>query len=202
MRVNDRLFRQIKGGIYHSTSVSGYRAIRSSGHILPNSGQFPFSHGQSPHSCCYKIVAISLLDLRQPARPLVGQEAWRNWTTFLTNHEPITVLLDLAPDSLSEPLHDFDSLQKRFPFGTMVAEAEKCYPGPISFAAVRRCILVCAKWHTIFRIIPGNEISDIDFSRTEAQFDRKWERVRPKSNGPVLGLAIFDELSDAITEVS
>jgi hypothetical protein len=199
MRVNDRLYRQIKGGIYHSTSMSGYRGIRASDAILPNTGQFPISYGQSSHSCCYKLAAISLLDLRNPSRPLVGKEAWRNWTTFLSNHKPITVLLGLDPVCLSETLHDYDSLQKLFPYKTMVAEAEACYPARIPFDAIRRLILVCAERHTFFRIVPGNLISDKEFARTAVQFEAKLKKVRRK--GPRPYGAILD-LSDAITEIA
>lgn len=158
--------------------MTGYRGIRSSGAILPNTGSFPFSFGQSMHSCCHKLGAISLLDLRNPTRPLVGRNAWpSNWTTFLDNHKPITILLDIDPAFLSEPLHDYDSLQERFPQAKMVAEAEKCYPSPIPIGAVRRCILVCGKWRTFFRIVAGNEITDTAFSRADASFEARLQRI-------------------------
>ena len=111
MRKNDRLYNKIKGGLYHSTSVPGYRMILESKAILPNTGSFPFSHDQSQYSPCYQIGAISLLDLRDPKYPLVGRGAWTNWTRFLTHHKPITVLLQIDPSCLSEPLHDYESLQ-------------------------------------------------------------------------------------------
>jgi hypothetical protein len=191
MRINDRLYSQIKGGVYHSTNISGYRGIRALDAILPNTGMFPFSHGQSPHSCCHKLGAIALLDLRNPspARPLVGKEAWHNWTRFLSNHDPITILLDIDPDRLSEPLQDYDSLQERFPMSTMVAEAEKCYAAQIPFDAIRRCVLVCAKWRTFFRVVAGNQISDADFLRAENGFEAKLRKIGwkdPFSLGDVL----------------
>ena len=177
MRANDRLYNQIKGGLYHSTSISGYRGIRSSGTILPNNGSFPFSHGQSPNSCCYHLGAIALLDLRSPTRPLVGKDAWLNWTTFLDNHKPITVLLDIDPSYLTGPLHDYDSLQERYPYRTMVAEAEKCYTHPIPIDAIRRTVLVCAKWRRFFGVISGHVITDTEFSRTETSFEAKLKKI-------------------------
>jgi hypothetical protein len=95
--------------------------------------------------------AIALLDLRNAARPLVARNAWSNWTTFLDNHKPITILLDIDPAYLTERLYDYDSMQQRFPYATMVAEAEKWYPGPICIEAVRRCVLICANWRLDFR---------------------------------------------------
>ncbi len=177
MRANDRLYTQIKGGIYHSTSVTGYRGIRSSGAIQPNTGLFPSSHFKSQYSCCRKLGAISLLDLQNPTRPLVGRKRWSNWTTFLDNHRPITVLLDIDPAYLSEQLHDFDSLREHDPDCTMVAEAEKCYSRPIPINAVRRCILVCAKSYSFFQIISGHTISDTDFAQTEANFEAKLRKI-------------------------
>ena len=190
MRVNDRLYNQIKGGIYHSTSISGYRGICTSGAILPNTGSLPFSHGRSPTSCCYKLGAISLLDLRSPSptRPLVGKDAWVNWTTFLDNHQPITVLLEITPSYLSAPLHDFDSLQERYPYSAMVAEAEKCYPCAIPIEAIHRSILVCAKKHTFFRIISGHEITDTDFYRAETSFEAKLQKIGWEDPNPWSGL--------------
>jgi len=180
IRSNDRLFNQLKGGIYHSTSISGYCGIRATGAILPNRGLFPFSHSQTGHSCCYELGAISLLDLRIPSkRPLVGRGVWANWITFLSNHEPITILLDIDPSRLSEPLQDYDSLQDRLPDHTMVAEAEVCYAGSIPFDSVRRCFLVCARRHTLFRIIPGNNVSDIQISSTEALFQKTLGPLSP-----------------------
>jgi hypothetical protein len=160
--------------------MSGYRGIRTTRAILPNTGLFPFSHGQSPHSCCHKVGAIALLDLRNPTRPLVGKEAWTNWTMFLNNHKPITVLLDIDPAYLSQPLYDFDLLQERYPYSPMVAEAEKCYPHPIPIDAIRRSILVCAKWYTFFKIISGREITDTDFSRAERSFESKLQKTGRK----------------------
>ena len=176
--MNDRLYNRIKGGIYHSTSILGYRGIRSSRAILPNSGGLPFSHGQSRNSCCHKLGAVSLLDLGGSAsRPLVGHEAWSRWTLFLSNHKPITILLEIDRTCLTAPLYDYDSLKEHFPMATMVAEAEKCYAGPIPIHAVSRCVLVCAKLRTVFRIVPGNEVSDADLLRIETSFDRKLQKI-------------------------
>ena len=138
---------------------------------------FPFSHGKSVTSCCHKLGAIALLDLRNAARPLVARNAWSNWTTFLDNHKPITILLDIDPAYLTERLYDYDSMQQRFPYATMVAEAEKCYPGPICIEAVRRCVLICANWRSLFRIISGHEITDADFSEARRSFDAKLKKI-------------------------
>jgi hypothetical protein len=59
----------------------------------------------------------------------------------------------------------------------MVAEAEVCYSQPISIHAIRRSILVCAKWRTFFRIISSHQIADSDFSRAEASFEVKLKKL-------------------------
>ncbi len=103
---------------------------------------------------------------------------------FLNNHKPITTLLDIDPDYLSERLYDYDSLQQRFPYATIVAEAEKSYPRPIPIDAVRRCILICAKRRSFFRIISRHEITDADFSGAEASFEAKLRKIGWKEPFP------------------
>jgi len=182
MRKNDRLYKSIKGGLFHSTSIGGYKGIRERRQILWNDGSFPFSHGQTKCSSCWKLKAISLLDLRNPKveMPLVGKDACTNWKTFLTNHDPVTVLLEIDPSSLSDPLLDFDALQDS-PEGrlTMVAEAEVCYRLPIPIEAVRRCVLVCSKVKGpfIFHVVPGTEISEIQFEEVQDRFEARLRKT-------------------------
>lgn len=173
MRKNHRLFNVIKGGIYHSTSITSYKRILTSGAITPNRGQFPFSHPQSKNSRCYLHGGISLLDIRDPKQALTGKTIWTNWTAFLDNHDPITLLLDIDPKALTKTLYDFDALSEKYPFQTMVAEAEKCYCEPIPTTAIQRCILVNAKDKRFFRIIKGNNVSDGDFQKAKHLFESK-----------------------------
>jgi hypothetical protein len=182
MRKNDRLYRSIKGGLFHSTSIIGYKGIRERRQILWNDGSFPFSHRQTKCSSCWKLKAISLLDLRNPKveMPLVGQEAWLNWKIFLTNHDPITVLLEIDPSFLSEPLLDYHALQD-VPEGrlTMVAEAEVCYRLPIPLEAICRCVLVCSKVKRpfIFHAVPGADITDNQFGEVQNRFETKLRKI-------------------------
>jgi hypothetical protein len=44
--------------------------------------------------------------------------------------------------------------------------------------------LVCAKWHTLFRIVPGQELTDSIFSRAEASFEAKLRKIGWKDPYP------------------
>jgi hypothetical protein len=176
VRLNDRLYNRIKGGLYHSTSITGYKGIRATAEIRPNLNTLPFSHGQSPHSHCYKLGAISLLDLRNPKRPLVGKDGYTNWATFLSNHKPLTVLLEIKPELLTLPLDDYDSLNARSSDQIMVPEAEACYPGPISIQAISRVLLICGMLRSNFWIIPGYDVSEDQIRRAEESCRSKWNK--------------------------
>lgn len=141
LEANDLLCRQVRGCVLHSTSLTGYRGIRSEGQIFPNTGKFPNSHTQSPISLCRKKGAISLLDLRKTTGYPVNDE-YIQWTDLLYNHEPVTILLDIEPSFLIERMPSHDERSKGLEACTYVDEVEWCYPEPISLNAVKRCLLV------------------------------------------------------------
>jgi hypothetical protein len=194
MRLNDRLYRRIRGGVYHSTSISGWRGIRERGEILPNDGSLPFSHGQSRVSCCRHLGGISLLDLRNPPWPLVGHDSLTNWTCFLRNHHPITLLLQIDPDALlARLLFDRERLTQlnlRMPF---VPEAEVCYLRAIPMTAIQRAYLICAHKHTLFEVVSVAELIEDRIARVELRFKHQLESLRqpPVERHGVLSLAIL-----------
>lgn len=185
MRKNDCLFNKIKGGIYHSTSIEGYKGIRNSGFIFPNDGRFKFSHGQTPHSCCHKLKAISLLDLKNPLGPLFPKQGPSNWTGFLNNHKPVTILLEIEEAKLIErPKNYTDLMDVHRRKEIFVAEAEVCYPHSIPITAIKRCVLVCAANRKFFRILLGDLLSDEFIEQTKEIFQKKLEKAGWKDPFP------------------
>jgi hypothetical protein len=39
----------LQGRLFHRTHVVGFKGIQETGHIIPNKGQFPYTHVQSPY---------------------------------------------------------------------------------------------------------------------------------------------------------
>ncbi len=172
MRRNDRLYQVLRGGLYHSTSLAGWRGIRERGEIIPNDGSLPFSHGQSKASCCYHLGGISLLDLRNPRMALTGPDGLSQWTTFLGNHRPMTILLEIDPALLSEHfLVSADRIRSLAHQGLIfVPETEACYRLPIPVASIPRAHLVCAARHTNFKTFILSRLTDSCLERWQLAF--------------------------------
>jgi hypothetical protein len=196
MRLNDRLYRRIRGGVYHSTSIAGWRGIRERGEIQPNDGSWPFSHSQSRTSGCRHLDGISLLDLRNPPWPLVGHDGFTNWTRFLRNHHPITLLLRIDPGALSiSRLFGRERVKSLIDFGMpFVPEAEVCYLGAIPVTAIQRTYLICAQKHTLFRVLSVSELTEDRLASVELAFKYQQDKLRPppgQTRQGVLSLAIL-----------
>jgi hypothetical protein len=195
MRLNDRLYRRIRGGVYHSTSIAGWRGVRERGEIQPNDGSLLLSHSQSRVSCCRHLGGISLLDLRNPPWPLVGHGGFRNWTLFLRNHHPITVLLQIDPGALSAPLLFGRERVTRLDLGMpFVPEAEVCYLRSIPVTAIQCVYLICAQKHTLFEVLSVSELTEDRLARVERAFKYQLEKLRPppaQRRHGVLSLAIL-----------
>jgi hypothetical protein len=60
------LFKAMRTGVYHCTSVAAFRKIRLTGSLKPNNGELPDTwgnHNSKENPCrCRELNAISLLD--------------------------------------------------------------------------------------------------------------------------------------------
>ena len=139
----DDLLRVLRRGVYHLTSVQGYRGIRRSGEIQPNEGSFPYTYPQSATSYARLQGYVSLFDFETPTisqclltRPL--------WDGFFIKHKPATLLISLDRKKLAPKLIPNDvALQvPQHERGTWLRHVEVWYPGPIPFGWVVTCILV------------------------------------------------------------
>ncbi len=158
MKENGRLFRLIKGGLLHITSLEGYAGIARTGLIRPNEGRFPCTY--SARGVCHLIHAVALLDLGLGKQPLFGPGALGLWMGLLTAHKPVTVLLDLDRSRFppGTRLLNFDDLGQYMepPYrAQMLPDTEVCHPGPIPVKAIKRCILVDYWDGEDFELFPG-----------------------------------------------
>lgn len=140
-----KLFQVIKGGLFHITSLEGYRGIARDGAIKPNEGKFPSTY--SARGVCHLINAVALLDLGLGKQPLFGPDALGLWMGLLTVHKPVMFILDLDRSRFPSgtQLLTFDDLGHYMepPYrAQMLPDTEVCHPGPIPVRTIKRCIVV------------------------------------------------------------
>jgi hypothetical protein len=126
----------------------------------------------------------------------VGYGGFMNWTLFLRNHHPITLLLQIDPGALSVPhLFGRERVKSLIDVGMpFVPEAEVCYLRAIPVTAIQRIYLICAQKHTLFVVHSVSELTEDRFARVELAFKYQLEKLRSppeqKRQG-VLSLAIL-----------
>lgn len=99
----DRILFVLRCGLYHLTSVQGYRGIQRSGSIQPNDGRFPNTFPQSANSYGRSRGYVSLFDFETPTiRQCVHMRPV--WDNFFTKRGAAKVLLKLDRNRLAASL--------------------------------------------------------------------------------------------------
>jgi hypothetical protein len=163
---------------------------------MPNDGSLPFSHGQSKVSYCHSIGGISLLDLRNPSRPLVGPDGLTQWRTFLTNHKPLTLLLQLDIKQIATP--HFINPERVAEIAiyqyVFVPVAEACFCHCIPLCAVLGAYVVCGEDYRVFRYQTLSQLTDENLERLTSTFRRIADKKREPAHSchaPSLSLKIL-----------
>jgi hypothetical protein len=172
------LFQVLRNGYYHATSIEAYRAIRTSGCILPNyQDQFNTSFPQSRNSCCRQLNAISLFDFQTPSLEDIFDEiVSMQWSQFLYRWKPITILIGLNPVRLDGDIISNDEARAMIGLYPLIKDVEVCYPKPIHLDAVVRYILICADHLWRFKVFDTQVISDEQIHET-FQYCKQLEEV-------------------------
>jgi hypothetical protein len=136
-----KLFRKLRGGVYHVTYPKGLRGILDTGAISPNPDG-KLSHMPGSYICQYH-GAVSLLDLRlHREEGLFGTGGGiQNWAHVFSYNEPC-VALELNIGAIEGnfiPLARDQILGKP---GRFIMEAEICHRGPIVVSAIIRSHLI------------------------------------------------------------
>jgi hypothetical protein len=110
----------------------------------------------------------------------VGHDSLTNWTYFLRNHHPITLLLQIDPGALSAALLFGRERVTRLDLGMpFVPEAEVCYLRSISLTALQCVYLICAQKHTLFEVLSVSELTEDRLAHVERAFKCRLEKLRP-----------------------
>ncbi|MCD4791134.1 MAG: hypothetical protein K8R37_14155 [Bacteroidales bacterium] len=131
------LMTQLIKGVLHRTSIDGYKGIRQTGNILPNKGNFPFSYPQSISYYGFSMGYICLFDF-ESARDDDYRGNHHIWADFFYDHKPITIILRLNRQKLSDKLIPNSVRPKpvETDYVPAIAYVEAWYPEAISVSAI------------------------------------------------------------------
>jgi hypothetical protein len=145
----DPLVVALTGTVFHVTSVANYKAIRSSGWILPNDGtrQGPFVRRAPGLTTCEKLGAVSLFDFRDRDRQYrlyrwgeSTREYDLEWSKFLRVFRPVTVIMVLDAAKVVGGLASEADCQREK--GQWIASVEVCHRGPLPLDHVNAVVIV------------------------------------------------------------
>lgn len=139
-----RLMPLLRKGIFHRTSIDGYKGIRQTGCILPNKGDFPFSYPQSKVYYGYAMSYVCLFDF-ESAREEDYRGNHHIWANFFYDHKPLTIILRLNRLMLANKLIPNSVRPKPGEAGykSAIAYVETWYPEAIPVSAIDGYIVTC-----------------------------------------------------------
>lgn len=133
-----KLIQQLRGRIWHTTSIEGLRGIVSDQCIRVNRGDLSNAYFQSKCSNCFEEGAVSLFDLvTHRDTDLVGDDLdlLGKWPQVMFRHFP-TVFLGMNLHSLAPNLLFYPELKRRRGLGGIIPRIEICHVGDIPFGQV------------------------------------------------------------------
>ena len=155
-----KLIPLLRGYLWHTTGVNGFREICSQGSIKVNSGDLPKAYTQSQCSNCFEEGAISLFDLiTHSDRDLIGEDLLllEKWPEVMFRHKP-TIFLGMELGSVGSNLLFYDELKRRRGLGGIIPRIEVCHVGDIPFQIVKK-VGVCRE-NEILNIVFFSKIDD------------------------------------------
>ena len=155
-----KLIPLLRGYLWHTTSVGGFREICSQGSIKVNRGDLPQAYTQSQCSNCFEEGAISLFDLiTHSDRDLIGEDLLllEKWPEVMFRHKP-TMFLGMELGSVASNLLFYPELKRRRGLGGIIPRIEVCHVGDIPFQIVKK-VGVCRE-KEISNIVFFSKIDD------------------------------------------
>lgn len=160
------LFPLLRTGIFHRTSIEGYKGIRRLGHILPNKGEFPYRYPQSKFYYGPSKDYVCLFDFESAAeKDCIAIH--HTWGHFFSDHRPATVALRLNRQALGSELIPSSAAPKLGTEGykSYIPYIEAWYPKPVPLAAVDGYILIVGGARSqglLFHEFPKEQTEDFE----------------------------------------
>jgi len=155
-----KLIPLLRGYLWHTTSVHGFREIYSQSSIKVNRGDLPKAYTQSQCSNCFEEGAISLFDLiTHRDKDLIGEDLLLldKWPEVMFRHRP-TIFLGIELGSVASNLLFYPELKRRRGLGGIIPRIEVCHVGDIPFRLIKK-IAVCHE-EAISNIVFYSKVGD------------------------------------------
>jgi hypothetical protein len=136
----EELIARLRGYLWHTTSLEGFRQIHVQNAIKVNRGDLPKAYTQSQHSNCYEEGGISLFDLiTHSDRDLIGEDLLLldKWPGVMFRHNA-TVLLGMELGSIASNLLFYPELKRRRGLGGIIPRIEVCHVGDIPSYLIKK----------------------------------------------------------------
>lgn len=169
-----KIYPFLKGGLFHRTSIEGYRGIKKSGKILSNNGQFPYTYPQSRFYFASSKSYISLFDFSSVRyQDLISIH--HTWGGFFFDQNPVTIVLRLDKEQLSDKLIPNSAAKTDNPERRgYIPYIETWYPEAIPFNAIIGLIISFEVGTTKPSFFQEFSSEDIDaFENTIDEIDRQ-----------------------------
>lgn len=136
------LYFLLRQGLYHVTSVEGYRGIRCDGFIRPWDGSLraAFPTGNS-HARRHKWISLFVFETPTEERCF---QVRHQWSGFLVKEKPVAVLIHRSRENLVPELIPNDAVETEVNYWERlrIPYVEVWYPKPIPLSAVQSYIVV------------------------------------------------------------
>lgn len=161
-----KIYPLLKGGIFHRTSISGYKGIKERGKIIPNQGEFLYTYPQSKTYFASSKGYVCLFDFTT-ASDYQCISICDTWSGFFFDQEPFTIVLRLSKTYLVDKLIPNTSAPKLGDpeYKGYIPYIESWYPEPIPYEAIEG--LIISKWlgfdeSPIFKEFSTSEIDEAE----------------------------------------
>jgi|GEM_PF-1930749 len=134
----------LKNGVFHVTSIKGFRRIQQCDFIIPNKGQFHCKHPQTKHYYGYSKGYICLFDF-ESSNEQDYITNYLTWQHFFGDYEPFTIVLKLSRQKLADKLIPNSNPPQKVSepeYKGFIPFVECWYPEKIPFSAIDSFIVV------------------------------------------------------------
>ncbi len=174
-----KIYPLLKGGIFHRTSIEGYRGIKNSGKISPNVGQFRYTYPQSEFYFAFYRGYVSLFDFTS-VRDRDCISIHHTWGGFFFDQKPITIVLRLSKEYLFDKLIPNDSAPKlgNPEYKGYLPYVEAWYPELIPFKAIEGLIISLSQGFNKSPIFQEFSTAEIDnFELRINKIEERWKEM-------------------------
>jgi hypothetical protein len=131
----------IRNSLIHATTPHGFRGILKDGYIIPNQGQFPYSHTQTPNYFGGHNGWTCVFDFAQATNDDIIH-THEDWQLILIESGGLKFLLDIDHDAVAEHLVPNAVAQGQGdPKKSFIWFVEAWVKAPIPLSAVKSCLV-------------------------------------------------------------